>query len=639
MNFSALEKKVYGSTLYQAAVITRAEMKKEERTVPVVFSTETPILHWFGYCILSHDTECVLMDRMNNRAAVLKDHDPTVHIGVVEKAEVDTKERVGRALIRFSRNHPAAEIEWNDILDEVRNKVSAGFQVRKLVPENGPDGKQRQIDGIPVYRAIVWEPCEISTVAIEADVNTGMNRALTDGMDDDTIQLIMQKMQEYNSQHNNNNTGENNMRFLNPKNPMNGVTDPPAGGGVNVQEVRAAEIKRMQTIDAMTAHASSVPNIQEIRSKAINDGWTADKFAAEVLPMMATRSVEIKPNDPLGTIGLSAKDMRGFSVRRAIEQLSTKRALDGVEKEINDHILKFEGKQAKELTIRVPVHMLMRDLSATEATKGAELVGTDVLTSEFIGMKRNRTVVEKAGARMLSGLVGNIAIPKGTGGATAYWLAEGATGNLSDQTFAQIAMTPHRLFGATAFTKQLVGQTAFGVEAFILEDIQTVLKIAKDLAALNGSGADGQPLGILNMTGLATSVTFGGAATFAKMIEFETNVATQNADDGALSYITTPAVRGKLKAKAKDGSNNGFVWEKGMVNDYPGHVTNQMPDNKVLFGNFNDLVIGEWMGVDITVDPYTLAADGKIRVIVEMHADMIARHTASFSKSTDSGAQ
>lgn len=647
MNIEQLRNKIIGKPLGHAVTFVREQMDSENRTVPILFSTETPILHWFGYLILSHDDKSVKLDRLNNGAPLLKDHIRYEQIGKIESATIDAKERVGRAMVRYSKANPVAEIEWKDMLDGIRTKASVGFQIHTLVPEVDAENKEIKIDDIPVYRAILWEPHEISIVSIEADVNAGVNRMLADGeMDDAVIEKIAQRMLEI----------QNNSQSQSPKgdttmfNRSNILMDPDPqkinGGGpapapaINESEIRAKETQRINAIDATAKFAVNVPNITDIRNKAVNDGWTAEKFAHEVMPLMSTHSVTIDPNKGASeNLGLSAKDVRGFSLRRAIHQLTVNHALSGAEKAVNDHILKFEKRDGRELTVRVPVDLLMRDLNTGTPTAGGNLVGTDLLGSEFIEMKRNQTIVEKAGARLLSGLVGNIAIPKQSGGATAYWLAEGATGTLNDQSFAQIAMTPHRLFAGTAFTKQLAFQASIGVENFITGDIQKVLKIAKDLAALNGSGADGQPLGVLNLTGMATAVTFSTAATFAKMIEFETNVATQNADEGALAYVTTPGVRGKLKAKAKDTNGSGFVWEKGMVNDYPAFATNQVPSNLVVFGNWNDLVIGEWAGVDITVDPYTLAADGKIRIIIEMHCDVVARHAASFCKSTDSGAQ
>lgn len=628
MKPNELKQMKLGALEYRTAIIKRADVSAESRTVPVVFSTETPVLTYFGYEILDHNPGSVRMDRMNNNAPVLKDHDTCNHIGAVSDPMIMAAEKVGRANLRFAQN-PMAEIEFKDIMDGIRDKVSVGYMRHAAIPEVGQDNKQVLIDGIPVYRTIDWEPYEISTVAVEADVNTGVGRELV--IPDGTIEQIVKRVAEINETNNK----------LKEKQTMSETAATPAP--VNESEIRSNEMKRINGIDAMAKFAAHVPNIVEIRTKAVNDNWSVERFSNEVLPLMSTRSTEIKPDQNAAQVmGIDGKDLRGFRLSNAIRQLANNKVLSGKEKEISDHINAFMKRGAKEMTVTVPASFLFakRDLNATTAASGGYVVATDTLTSELIELQRNKTVVEEAGARLLTGLVGNVAIPKQSGGATAYWLAEGATGSLSDQAFGQVALSPKRLFGATAFTKQLMEQTSLGVESFIVGDIQKQLKIAKDLAALSGTGADGQPAGVLTLSGLATSVTFGAAATFAKMIEFETNVATNNADLGSLAYITTPATRGKLKAKSKDANGSaGFVWEDGMVNGYPAFATNQMSSGLVVFGNWNDLVIGEWAGVDITVDPYTLAADGKIRIIIELHCDIVARHAGSFCKSTDSGAQ
>jgi len=653
MDLKKLQEKLNGTQQTHAALIIREKLDEANRTAPVLFSTETPILHWFGYLILSHDAGCMVMDRMNNNAPLLKDHDPRQQIGTIENCTCDKKERCGRADVRFSKNNPTAEIEYKDMMDGIRTKVSVGFLIRTLVPETDKEKKQVMIDGIPVFRAILWEPHEISMVSIEADVKTGVNRAMdVDAhaiMDDQTINTIVTRMlDEINKQSQTNPKGNNDMLHARRNFHMNGVDDAAGASGaakiipINETEIRSNETARINGIDAMVKHAAHIANVNELRNKAVNENWTVEMFSRELVPLMATRSVEIKPGQSaLESTGIDSKDLRGFRLSRAFHQLATHHKLSGKEKEISDHLNLFMKRDAKEMTITVPASYLFakRDLEASTFGSGGATVGTDLMSAEMIELLRNKTIVEQAGARLLSGLVGNVAIPKQSGGATAYWLAEGATGTLSDQAFAQVALTPNRLFAGTAFTKQFAFQSSIGVENFIIDDIQAVLKVAKDLAALTGAGAAGEPLGILNMTGLSTSVTFGAAATFAKMLEFWKNVATSNADSGSLAYITTPATAAKLMAKAKDSNGNGFVWENGKVSGYPAFTTNQMPSDKVLFGNFKDLIIGEWAGVDITVDPYTLAADGKIRIIIEMHCDIVARHAASFSKSTDSGAQ
>jgi HK97 family phage major capsid protein len=241
---------------------------------------------------------------------------------------------------------------------------------------------------------------------------------------------------------------------------------------------------------------------------------------------------------------------------------------------------------------------------------------------------------------MLSGLTGDIAIPKAVGGATTAWLDEASTVSTSDQAFAQLGMTPKRLAASTAYTKQLVAQSSIDMEGFVRNDLMSVIALAIDLAALEGTGAAGQPLGILNTDGINT-VTFGASPTWAKVVEFETNIATDNADVNSMNYLTTPAVRGALKTTERASGTASFIWENNTspVNGYGANVTNQISDNKVFFGDFSQLLVGMWDGLDVTVDPFTLAANGQIRIVMQNLVDIAIRHAESFCVSTDAGNQ
>jgi hypothetical protein len=167
-----------------------------------------------------------------------------------------------------------------------------------------------------------------------------------------------------------------------------------------------------------------------------------------------------------------------------------------------------------------------------------------------------------------------------------------------------------------------------------------------DRVAINGKGSP-EPLGILNLdTGdRATSVTFSGAADWPKVVEFETNVETANAlglAGSQYAYLTTPSTKGKWKTKAKTALNSGYLWEGNEVNGYPARSTNQFPStptaNQVIFGQFSQVIYGEWAGIDVVVDNITLADKHQIKVTVQKLIDMVVRQGKAFAISTDTGA-
>jgi HK97 family phage major capsid protein len=387
-------------------------------------------------------------------------------------------------------------------------------------------------------------------------------------------------------------------------------------------------------------------NAVDLARKYISEG----KSKAEFVEAMLREKFDAKPVSASAEIGMSAKEKRQYSLLNAIrglwQSIEFGAKFEGLEKEASDTVAKLTGKTPGGFFI--PEDMMTFNPQAAmqvgDATKGGFTVGTDVLGGELIELLRNKMFVSMLGAKSLTGLVGNIAIPRVTGGATAYWLPETGQVSASDQAFGQIGLTPHRLVGDTAYTKELLMQSSISVEAFIREDLMRVLAIALDLAAINGSGSSGQPVGILNTTGIG-AVTFGAAATWAKVVDFETQVANANADVGSLAYLTTPAVRGKWKGIVKFANTASPLWEKGSapglgeVNGYTAAATKQVPSDRVIYGNFADLLLASWAGIDVVIDPYSLKKSGQIEITITNWADIGVRHAGSFCASSDSGAQ
>jgi HK97 family phage major capsid protein len=262
----------------------------------------------------------------------------------------------------------------------------------------------------------------------------------------------------------------------------------------------------------------------------------------------------------------------------------------------------------------------------------------------MVGLLRNQTHVLQLGARVITGLTNDVLIPRHTAGVTAYWVSETGTITSSNQTFGQIAMKPRRLGAVAGYSKQLLAQGSPDIDAFVKEDILAKFGVEIDRAAINGSGAN-EPLGILNLATAdrATSVTFSTAPTWAKVVSFETNVETENAlglPGGEYAYLTTPGVKGSWKTTPKVTAQANYLWENGdVVNGYTARSTNQVPSNKVIFGQFGQVLIGEWAGTDIVVDPYTLADSGQVKVTIQKLMDIAIRQGKSFAVSTDAGNQ
>jgi len=527
---------------------------------------------------------------------------------VVEKATCDPDKK-GRALLRFGASAKAEEI-FKDVQSGVIRNVSVGYTFDEM-------NLLSEIDGVKTYRIDSWEPVEVSLVSIPADTTVGVGRT------EDTEQRTAVAPA--------NPAGEPEPMNRN----LNLAPDGGAGGSAAPTIDVVAENRKVVDIErSRTREITALGDAHDMREMAqafINDGKGVDEFRSAVLAKLGAKPA------PSAGIGMSPKEVKQYRILKAINEVAEggTGALTGLEREAHVAAAKLYGREVR--GFMVPHDIAIRALNATTPSEGGYLIGTDVLVGSMIELLRNKTVVAGLGVTMLDGLTGNVAIPRSTGGATAYWIAESGAPTNSTQTFGQLTLTPHQLAAETRFTKQLVAQTSLGVEAFVRNDIARVLAIAMDLAAIHGTGNAGQPLGVYPQA--ANTVTFSGAATWAKILDFETQIATDNADVGSLSWITTPAVRAKWKAIVRFSSTATPLWmDDNTVNGYKALVTNQVASNYVIFGNWSDLIMASWAGLDVVVDPYTLASNSQIKIVVNQMTDIGIRNKDSFCKSTDTGA-
>lgn len=639
---------------------------KEKHTVRAVIATENGVdVYDYQYGMIR---EYLMMDGMeapsNNQVPLLDSHSRWSIESLFGSARNFATvinaagEKVKECDVEFSQTEEGVSAETKvseghltDFSVGYRSLDSTFVPAKTSMEHNG-----RTFEG-PCLITKRWKIKELSLTPIGADEVTKTRSAalspevrqelITRGMDPQSTNE--QAIEFLNSLSTNPQSNGGTMLFQHRTMHLNPVADPPAGGGsspapvISVADVQRAERERVAGIMSVSEKFSGrVAVMNDLKTKALSEGWNIERFSAEVLSNLSSRSADIAPNaGSADSLSIDLKDLKDFSITRALNNVMQGRAISGKELEVTKHIAKVTGRTEAigDRTFIIPGEVLMmRALSAGSFSAGGALVSTEVKVDEVIELLRNKTYVEQLGVRQIDGLVGNIALPKISGGATVYWLAEGVDTTPSDQSFGQVALTPKKMMAVTAFDKQLLTQTSFGVESFIREDIDRVMRIEKDRVALAGTGG-AQPLGILNLTGLSTSVTFSAAATWAKILEFETNVATSNADLGSLGYLTTPGSRGKWKGIQK-AANLDFIWEKGdIVNGYAARATNQVPLNKVIFGNWSDAIFGLWAGIEITGDPYTLASKDQMRVVIRQLMDFAVRHPQSFSVSTDAGNQ
>jgi HK97 family phage major capsid protein/HK97 family phage prohead protease len=620
----------------------------DKLTVELSFVSEEPVERWYGREVLECTGEACDFSRLNDGAPLLIGHNPECHQGVVEKAWMGN-DKVGRARVRFADDDEAKKY-FRRVKTGILRKVSVGYRIHELVLQEQSDGE------LDTYRAKHWEPFEISLVSIPADNSVGVGRSHPSAVEE---------------------RPQPTTRTMNPETtpaaPVAAPTSAPPAAPITTREV-PFDSNRVAEIRAIGAKYKVNPD-EIIEYIATNR--SLDDFRAHVLE----KYFNAKPVATPPEIGMSRAEKRRYSFQRAIARLASRQPLDGLEKEASDAAEKQYRRPAEGNGFIVPHDVsaagdrelvmamfrvnpslentrygaaLRRDLYAGVFAGAGALVPEEFLGGSFIDILRNRMLLTQLGVGTLSGLVGNVAIPRQSGAATAYWLAEGDSVTESDQSFAQVAATPRRLAAQTAFSKQLLAQAGLDAEALIRDDLQRVVAIAKDLAGIAGSGG-AEPLGILNGpttdgSGASTSnairtVTFGAAPNWGNVLKFEKEIQTQNADIGTMQWLTNPTVRTKWKETVKVANYPVFLCsDDNKANGYPINITNQVGTsgtyaNRTIFGAWGQAMFCDWAGMDVVVDPYTQAASNKIVVTLNMFADFIVRHWPSFCISTDSGAQ
>lgn len=645
----------------QRGLIRVAEVRnidEEARTVELAFSSEIEVERWFGIEVLDHDPAAVRMDRMLNGAALLVNHDWDDQVGVVTEARIDADRR-GRAVVKFGRGARADEI-WQDVVDGIRRHVSVGYLVHKIEVEE----RAGQAD---MVRVLDWEPYEVSIVAVAADPSVGVGREMGAGNPPEEASAAASDTETINADDGASNQSQERSETMerilrdSAGNLVRAMVDKD-GKIVEVLETieEAGENTRQAERTGSEAERARVRSIMEMGEQygaddlardAVRDGQGVDQFRQALLDHMDGGRRNASPLSDRHNVGLTEREQDQFSFVRAIRALSdptNRRAQEAAafEFEASEAAAQAMGRSAE--GIMVPPEVLTRalnsDTSGTAAgDTGGNAIATTLMSQSFIDMLRNRAVLMRL-ATPLSGLVGNVDIPLQASGASGYWIGEDDDAPEDGLELGQLAMSPKTVAAYSEITRKLLKQSSIDMEALVRRDLASALALTIDKAGFYGSGSGNQPRGIKNYAGV-NAVDFGGAASgggaampsYAEVVQMETAIASDNADVNSMAYAMGAGMRGHLKTTEKfDGTNGSPIWESGnTVNGYRSEVTNQITSGDLFFGNWADVVVGMWGGLDITVDPYSNSKKGRLRIVTMQDVDILLRRVESFCYGSD----
>lgn len=608
------------------------------RTVPVVLSTETPVDRGDYVEVLDHSNPA-LVDLSRSPLPLIESHDlRQLPIGVVDNLRLEGRRL--RGVARFGSSQRAQEV-FQDVLDGVLRSVSIGYEYT---------GKPtRQSDGALRFP---FRPLEVSVVAVPADPAAGFFRS-----------------------HSTMNDTTDNIEPITPltRSQRRALRE-------ELEKQRSAveiERDRVAEIDALCG-MHDIPETE--RSRMIRDGWSIQEARDFVLDTIVSRSRrEQRPltswGDPAAGYGSAPALIQGrheYSLVRAINAAASgdwRKA--GFERELSEDIARRSGRSTG--GVFVPVGALApmrRDLNTLTPGAGGALVATDLLAASFIDVLRPRCRVLQLGATVLSGLVGNVDIPRRAAAGPAQWITEGQSLTPGQGSFDTVQLRPRTVGSLTTISRNLLLQGTPDAEMLVRADMAAQLAIALDQAAIAGTGTGGQPTGLLNTAGTGSVVggTNGAAITFDHLIALAGTVAAANADGGSMGYLVNPqTITALLKIKATTGqylvpvgaaggefggpAAGGFApgadrpmfsalgFPVASTSLVPGNLTKGTGTNlsAVLFGNWGDLLIGEWGVLEILPNPYASGAyeAGAVQIRAMQTVDIAVRHPQSFAVMTD----
>jgi HK97 family phage major capsid protein len=604
------------------------------------FSSEAPVERWWGKEVLMHDEGAMDLGRMNDGGAYLWNHNRDVVLGVAEKAWLGADRRL-YTTVKWSPNTKEKGTEEykrrRDIEAGITRNVSFAYEIGDM--REAANGEMQ---------VTKWNVLEVSSVSVPADQTVGLGRALSSGDEAEVPHTPEELMQPDDVMLGTKQSAERGTEATSPA-PL--IMEQ----SIDIQEVqsaaRAAERDRVAVIRAMCSQHQVG---DEMADRLINDDASIDQARETVLTQLGRTRKEFQGrlhDDGAGSIGLTPQEVKRYSLMNVIRHLAdpsdrATREAASFELDCSKAAEVKLGRAAKGVVMPWDVMASTQQRApqaAGTASSGGYLVDTTLLTGSFIDLVRNRSALLGLNVTTLTGLTGNVDIPKKTGNTTAYWVGEDVAVSETNIALGQISMTPKSLGGYVDITRRLMQQSSLDVEALVRADLAESIALAIDSSGIYGLGGSSALLGIKNITGVGTETLTSDATTnksiggvtyyfgnFSDYVNMETTVSVANLDVNSMFYVGNAHVRGALKQTLRNTNSEMFIWDNNEVNGYGARVSNQLIGSNVIFGDFSQAIFGFWSGVDITVDPYTNSTKGTTRIVAFQDVDFGVRNPGAF---------
>lgn len=590
----------------------RAEGDKPA-SVRMSVSSELPVLTyaWFNeqyqrvWEVLDHSPECVDMARCKDGLVVLDRHYGD-QIGLMA-CKVENRKLGGT--VEFCSGVRAKEIA-EDAARGLRRNVSVGYRVD--ASSYRLDGDK---DGIPVVRAMSWMPYEASFEPVPADPTVGVGRAAA------TVEAKPPAQGAPAVAHDNGKTESKESRNMDPKDVAK-LFARAAEFGVPAADVEKLIVdgKGRAELDALIVERQAV-EVKELKAKAVKP---SDKHMAVV------------DAQPLGGDKKTEQQIvRKYSVMNVLRHAAGISAdvfgnkVDvGFEREIDQECRKAGMGSVRGGQFLIP-HAALAKRDFTVSGTSSASVASNLYAGDFIDLLRTRYVMGQLGVRFMTGLAGNVAIPKMTAGNTGYWVAESGDITESQPTLGQVTGTPHTCGVMTDISRRLLLQSTPDAESMVRDEITQRIARTVQIAVFQGTGADGQPSAITTATGINNPSVTQGTPTFAELLGFPGNIMSDNAEVDGQKWAFTGEVWQKLAATFTDGTAKAehvLDWKSRTCLGFPYFVSEDVGANSAFFGDFSTIVVGVWgAGLDLNLDTATLSSSGGLRIVGLQDVDVMVR--------------
>jgi HK97 family phage major capsid protein len=378
------------------------------------------------------------------------------------------------------------------------------------------------------------------------------------------------------------------------------------------------------TSEEQVSYDEKMSKIDELK-KSIEMIERQEKLNAEI----ASKVVAPVSNEP--------KEVRNFSFFKAVNDF-TNGKLDGVEREMHEEAVNEARSAGRSINgLGIPSFMLESRADVTQG--GSAIAPTNVLG--FADAMREASVFDKVGANILTGLSANTTIPV-TGASSVEWEGEVADANDGGAQFGKVELTPTRLASYVNISKQLLLQNGAAAEQAIIRDLgrATAQKMDEAIFKTAGAAATAAPLSLGELaTSTISQASFSDLASI--MLDFvnaEAKIAEVGGLQGNLAYVAHPALMAQLKQSAQVAAVNAGM-QGSLINGYPTFFTNGCTKTgsasaDFYFGDFSKLYMGMFGGLDIMVDPYSVAVSGQTRLVLNQYMDWGVSDGAGFVKAT-----